>query len=43
MAMWFLGYPDQALERIDEALTMAQTLAHPYSMAVALNRAAFLG
>jgi predicted ATPase len=29
--------------RIDEALTLAQTLAHPYSMAVALNRAAFLG
>ena len=43
MAIWFLGYPDQALGRIDEALTLAQTLAHPYSMAVALNRAAFLG
>ena len=43
MASWFVGYPDQALGRIDEALTLAQTLAHPYSMAVALNRAAFLG
>jgi DNA-binding winged helix-turn-helix (wHTH) protein/predicted ATPase len=43
MALWFLGYPDQALGRIDQALTLVQTLAHPYSMAVALNRAACLG
>jgi predicted ATPase len=43
MALWFLGYPDQALERINGALTLARDLAHPYSMAVALNRAAFLG
>jgi DNA-binding winged helix-turn-helix (wHTH) protein/predicted ATPase len=43
MALWFLGSPDQALGRIDQALTLAQTLAHPYSMAVALNRAAFVG
>jgi len=43
MALWFLGYPGQALHRIREAQTLAQTLAHPYSMAAALNRAAFLG
>jgi predicted ATPase len=43
MALWFLGYSDRALARINEALTLAQELAHPYSMAVALNRAAFLG
>jgi predicted ATPase len=43
MALWFLGYPDQSLRRIHEAQTLAQTLAHPSSMAVALNRGAFVG
>jgi predicted ATPase len=31
--LWVLGYPDQALRRGREALTMAQTLAHPFSLA----------
>ena len=39
MALWFLGYPEQARRRINES----QTLAHPYSMAAALNRGAFIG
>jgi predicted ATPase len=43
MALWFLGYPDQALQKIHEAITLAQDLAHPYSMAMALDRAAFIG
>ncbi len=43
MALWFLGYPDQALRRIDAALTQAQALAHPYTVAAVHNRAAFLG
>jgi len=30
--LWFLGYPDQALQRIHEALTLAQELAHPDSL-----------
>ncbi len=30
-ALWFLGYPDQALQRIDEALAIARRIAHPYS------------
>jgi predicted ATPase len=34
--LWLLGYPDQALRRIHEALTLAQTLAHPQSLAEAL-------
>jgi predicted ATPase/transcriptional regulator with XRE-family HTH domain len=34
--LWFLGYPDQALQRGHEALTLAQTLAHPFSLAIAL-------
>src|SRR4029453_12265166 len=31
--LWMLGYPDQALARANEALTLAQNLAHPYTLA----------
>jgi predicted ATPase len=37
--LWFLGYPDQALQRIHAALTLAQERSHPYSLAIALNYA----
>jgi predicted ATPase len=40
--LWFLGYPDQALQRIHEALTLGQELAHPHSLAIALHFAAQL-
>ena len=40
--LWLLGYPDQALEREREALTLAQRLAHPYSLGFALNNAAWV-
>jgi predicted ATPase len=33
--LWLLGCPDQALQRSEEALTLAQELAHPYSVAFA--------
>jgi class 3 adenylate cyclase/tetratricopeptide (TPR) repeat protein len=33
--LWFLGYPDQSLARVSEALALAQDLAHPYSIAFA--------
>ena len=33
--LWYLGYPDQARKRNDEALARAQELAHPFSLAVA--------
>ena len=36
-ALWFLGYPDQALRRGDEALGLAQRLEHPFSFAFALQ------
>ncbi len=32
-SLWLLGYPDQALERMSEALTLAQELPHSYSQA----------
>jgi TOMM system kinase/cyclase fusion protein len=38
-ALWLLGYSDQALERSREALTLAQELSHPYSLAYALQGA----
>jgi predicted ATPase len=36
LALWCLGYPDQALRRSREALTLAQELAHPFSLAYAI-------
>ena len=40
--LWHLGYPEQALKRSDEALTLAHTLSHPNSLAYALSFAARL-
>ncbi len=42
LALWSLGYPDQALRRSHEALTLAQELSHPFSLAIALCFAAEL-
>jgi tetratricopeptide (TPR) repeat protein len=39
-ALWVLGYPDQALRHLDEALTWAQELVHPFSLVMALYFAA---
>src|SRR5258708_15031048 len=33
--LWFLGYPDQSLSRVSEALALAQDNAHPYTVAFA--------
>jgi class 3 adenylate cyclase/predicted ATPase len=41
-ALWFLGYPDQALRRAEEALRVARELAHPYSFTYAQAFAAQL-
>jgi TOMM system kinase/cyclase fusion protein len=40
MALWALGYPDQALQRSEEGLTLAQELAHPFTLGLALQYAA---
>ncbi|HSF30639.1 MAG TPA: AAA family ATPase [Candidatus Tectomicrobia bacterium] len=42
LALWFLGYADQALERMHAALARARELAHPFSLAYALIAAAWL-
>ena len=41
-ALGLLGYPDQALERIHEAVTMGRDLSHPHSLVFALYLVASL-
>jgi tetratricopeptide (TPR) repeat protein len=40
--LWYLGYPEQALQRSREAMQLAQTFAHPYSLGITLTYAAAL-
>jgi predicted ATPase len=42
VTLWFLGYPDQALQRTYEALTLARELAHSFSLGNALFFAAWV-
>src|SRR4029453_15428342 len=41
-AVWLLGYPDQALQTIEAALTMATELSHPYTLWLALMAAIWM-
>ena len=41
-ALWYIGYPDQALKRNQEALTLAQEISHPFSLGYASFFAAAL-
>ena len=40
--LWLLGYPAQALARLHEALALAHTLSHPFSLAFARGWAAMV-
>jgi predicted ATPase len=40
--LWYLGYPDQGVVRIYEAVTLAQQVAHPLSLSFAFSCAATL-
>jgi predicted ATPase len=40
LTLWILGYPDQGLARSQEAMTLAQQMAHPFSLSFALSLAA---
>jgi predicted ATPase len=42
LALWHLGSPDQALQKIHQALTLARELAHPLSLARALDLASWI-
>ena len=35
LTLWLLGYPEQALARLHEALALAHALSHPFSLAFA--------
>jgi predicted ATPase len=39
-ALWFLGYPDQGLMQIQEAVALAQRIVHSFSFGIALSGAA---
>jgi predicted ATPase len=39
---WHLGYPDQAVARVEEALALAEELSHSFSVCFALNFSALL-
>jgi predicted ATPase len=40
VVLWDLGYPDQAVQRSQEALTMAHALLHPYGLGFTLFQSA---
>jgi predicted ATPase len=42
IALWQLGYPDQAVQKSHEAIVLAQEISHPFSLAHALWFAAML-
>lgn len=37
--LWDLGYPDQARQKMNEAVTLARELSHPFSVVFALSQA----
>src|SRR5262249_16176877 len=37
LSLWYLGYPDQGLARSQEAVTLVQQIAHPFSLSFALS------
>jgi predicted ATPase len=42
LALWFLGYPDEALAKVNAARRLAEKLSDPFSLAYALVGAAWL-
>jgi predicted ATPase len=39
--LWCLGYPEQALKNMQDALHLAHEVAHPHTLVLALNNAAY--
>ncbi|MEZ4728849.1 MAG: hypothetical protein R3E79_17085 [Caldilineaceae bacterium] len=40
--LWYLGYPDQMLQQLDQSIALAYALSHPFNVAAALTFAGFL-
>jgi len=42
LSLWHLGYPEQAMERIGQAVELARSVNHPFSLAYALCHSGWL-
>jgi DNA-binding winged helix-turn-helix (wHTH) protein/predicted ATPase len=42
LALWYLGYTEQARQKIGEAIALARELAHPYTLAYAFAHASLI-
>jgi tetratricopeptide (TPR) repeat protein len=42
LTLWYLGYSEQALRKIDEAIALARALAHPYTLAYSFAHGAYV-
>src|SRR5690349_885593 len=42
LTLWYLGYPDRAMDSMYQALRIARDLAHPFGLTFALFWTAFL-
>jgi class 3 adenylate cyclase/predicted ATPase len=42
LTLWYLGYPDQACRKIDEAIALARSLAHTYTLGYVFAHAAHI-
>jgi class 3 adenylate cyclase/tetratricopeptide (TPR) repeat protein len=42
LSLWHLGYPDQAMQKIQQALDLARAVRHPFSIAYALCHSSWL-
>ncbi len=42
LSLWYLGYPDQATRRIEQAIELARAVNHPFSLAYALCHCSWL-
>lgn len=42
LALWHLGFPEQAMRRAEQAVALARTLRHPFSLAYALCHSSWL-
>lgn len=42
LSLWHLGYPDQAIHRMEKAVAMARAIKHPFSLAYALGHSGWM-
>ena len=42
LSLWYLGFPDRAVETMEAAFALCQRLSHPYSLSSVLNMMAIL-